>query len=129
MKLDAAIKEPPPELANRRGVEFHHDNMKSYTSLLSRKICWKLGWMWWLLTYIPCYGTIGIPFIFGHTKFFKWDRLRRWKSSKISCHPAFTKEPEVLQGRDHDVTTKMATYNPCKWHIHSRLMFFSCKNK
>lgn len=37
MKLDAAIKEQWPELANRSGVVLNHDNVRPHTSLATRQ--------------------------------------------------------------------------------------------
>jgi len=44
MKLDEAIKEKRPELANRRGLVFHHDNARPHTSLATRRKLLELGW-------------------------------------------------------------------------------------
>ncbi|KAG5311524.1 SETMR methyltransferase, partial [Acromyrmex insinuator] len=41
--LKEAIKEKRPELINRKGVVFHHDNARSHTSLMTRKLR-ELGW-------------------------------------------------------------------------------------
>lgn len=43
-KLNAAIKEKRPELANRKGVIFHHDNDRPHTSLVTRQKLLRLGW-------------------------------------------------------------------------------------
>ena len=44
-KLNAsAVKENRPELVNRKGVSFHHDNATPYTSLATRKKLLRLGW-------------------------------------------------------------------------------------
>ena len=44
MKLAEAIKEKRPQLANRRGVVFHHDNARPHTSLMTRQKLLELGW-------------------------------------------------------------------------------------
>jgi len=43
-KLNAAVKEKRPELVNRKGVVFHHDNARPYTSLVTRQKLLDLGW-------------------------------------------------------------------------------------
>ena len=37
-KLNNAVEEKRPELTNRKGVVFHHDNARPHTSLISAKI-------------------------------------------------------------------------------------------
>ncbi|XP_025160455.1 uncharacterized protein LOC105180994 [Harpegnathos saltator] len=44
MKLEEAIKEKRPELANRKGIVFHHDNARPHTSLATRTKLLELGW-------------------------------------------------------------------------------------
>ena len=44
MKLDKEIKEKRPELATRKGVIFHQDNVRPHTSLVTRKKLLELGW-------------------------------------------------------------------------------------
>ena len=44
MNLDKEIKEKRPELTTRKGVIFHHDNAKPYTSLVTRKKLLELSW-------------------------------------------------------------------------------------
>jgi len=43
-KLNAAVKEKRPELVNRKGVVFHHDNARPHTSLVTRQKLLDLGW-------------------------------------------------------------------------------------
>jgi len=43
-KLDQAIHKKRPELANRKGVVFHHDNARPHTSLTTRNKLLTLGW-------------------------------------------------------------------------------------
>ena len=43
-KLNAAVKEKRPELVNRKGVIFQHDNATPYTSLATRQKLLRLGW-------------------------------------------------------------------------------------
>ena len=43
MKLDKEIKEKRPELATRKGVIFHQDNVRPHTSLVTRKKLLDLG--------------------------------------------------------------------------------------
>ena len=43
-KLNAAINEKRPELINRKGVIFHHDNARPHTSLMTRQKLGQLGW-------------------------------------------------------------------------------------
>lgn len=43
-KLDEEIKKKRPELANRKGVIFHHDNARPHTSLVTRQKLLRLGW-------------------------------------------------------------------------------------
>ena len=42
--MNAAVKEKRPELVNRKGVIFHHDNATSHTSLATRQKLLRLGW-------------------------------------------------------------------------------------
>ena len=44
VKLEEAIKEKRPELANCRGIVFHHDNVRPHTSLETRTKLVELGW-------------------------------------------------------------------------------------
>ncbi|WP_025903236.1 IS630 family transposase [Tatumella sp. UCD-D_suzukii] len=44
IKLNEAIKEKRPELANRKGVVFQHDNARPHTSFVTRKKLMELGW-------------------------------------------------------------------------------------
>ena len=44
MKLEKEIKKKRPELATRKGVILHQDNVSSYTSLITRKKLLELGW-------------------------------------------------------------------------------------
>ena len=44
MKLDTANKEKRPELATRKGVIFHQDNVKPHTSLVTCIKVLELGW-------------------------------------------------------------------------------------
>lgn len=43
-KLNEAVKEKRPELANRKGIVFHHDNARPHTSLATRGKLLELGW-------------------------------------------------------------------------------------
>lgn len=43
-KLNQAIRTKRPELANRKGVVFHHDNARPHTSLTTRNKLLRLGW-------------------------------------------------------------------------------------
>lgn len=43
-KLREAIREKRPELINRKGVVFHHDNARPHTSLTTRQKLRELGW-------------------------------------------------------------------------------------
>ena len=43
-KLNAAVKEKRPELVNRKGVIFLHDNATPHTSLAIRQNLLRLGW-------------------------------------------------------------------------------------
>ncbi|GAB1869951.1 Transposase [Camponotus japonicus] len=43
-KLNNAIQEKRPELTNRKGVVFHHDNARPHTSLATRLKLRELGW-------------------------------------------------------------------------------------
>ena len=43
-RLNAAIKDKRPELVNRRGVVFHHDNARPHVSMQTRQKLLELGW-------------------------------------------------------------------------------------
>ncbi|GFX18139.1 histone-lysine N-methyltransferase SETMAR [Trichonephila clavipes] len=43
-RLKLAIDQKWPELANRRGVVFHRDNVRPHTSVVTRQNLWQLGW-------------------------------------------------------------------------------------
>ena len=43
-RLQQAIERKRPELINRRGVVFHHDNARPHTSLMTRQKLRELGW-------------------------------------------------------------------------------------
>ena len=43
-KLNAAVQEKRPEMVNRKGVIFHHDNATSHTSLATRQKLLRLIW-------------------------------------------------------------------------------------
>ena len=43
-KLNNAVEEKRPELTNRKGVVFHHDDARPHTSLVTRQKLLKLGW-------------------------------------------------------------------------------------
>ena len=43
-KLNAAVKEKRPELMDRKGVIFHHNNATPHTSLATRQKLLRLGW-------------------------------------------------------------------------------------
>ena len=43
-KLNAAVEENRPELVNRKGVIFHHDNVTSHISLATRQKLLRLVW-------------------------------------------------------------------------------------
>ena len=43
MKLEEAVKEKRPELANRKGIVFHNDNARPHTSLATRMKLLELG--------------------------------------------------------------------------------------
>ncbi|GFX23163.1 mariner Mos1 transposase [Trichonephila clavipes] len=43
-RLKLAIDQKRPELANRRGVVFHQDNARSYTSIVTPQKLRELGW-------------------------------------------------------------------------------------
>ena len=42
--MDEEIKEKQPELASRKGVIFHQNNARPYTSLVTRKKLLELIW-------------------------------------------------------------------------------------
>lgn len=44
MRLKQAIQEKRPELINRKGVVFHHDNARPHTSLVTRQKLREFGW-------------------------------------------------------------------------------------
>ena len=43
-KLNDAVEEKRPELTNRKGVVFHHDDARPHTSLATRQKLLELGW-------------------------------------------------------------------------------------
>ncbi|GFS64394.1 histone-lysine N-methyltransferase SETMAR [Trichonephila clavipes] len=43
-RLKLGIDQKRPELANRRGVVFHLDNARPYTSVVTHQKLWELGW-------------------------------------------------------------------------------------
>ena len=43
-ELNAAVKEKRPELVNRKGFIFHHDNATPHTSSVTRQELFRLGW-------------------------------------------------------------------------------------
>ncbi|GFU89928.1 mariner Mos1 transposase [Trichonephila clavipes] len=43
-RLKLAIDQKRPELANRRGVVFHQDNVRPHTSVVTRKNLWEFSW-------------------------------------------------------------------------------------
>ena len=43
-KVNAVVKEKRPELVNRKGVVFHHDNTIPHTSLATRQKLLRFGW-------------------------------------------------------------------------------------
>ena len=43
-KLNAVVKEKRPELVNRKGIIFHHDNATPHTFLPTRQKLLRLGW-------------------------------------------------------------------------------------
>ena len=43
-KLNNAIEEKRPELTNRKGVVFHHDNARPHTFLITRQKLLELDW-------------------------------------------------------------------------------------
>ena len=43
-KLNNAVEEKRPELTNRKGVVFHHDNARPHTSLVTRQKLLELDW-------------------------------------------------------------------------------------
>ncbi|KAG6804545.1 Ammar1 transposase [Apis mellifera caucasica] len=43
-KLNNAVEEKRPELTNRKGILFHHDNARPHTSLVTRQKLLELGW-------------------------------------------------------------------------------------
>ena len=45
-RLQQAIERKRPELINRRGVVFHHDNARSHTFLTTRQKLRELSWEW-----------------------------------------------------------------------------------
>ncbi|CAK9834550.1 Mariner Mos1 transposase [Anthophora retusa] len=42
--MEEAIKDKRPELANRKGIVFHHDNARPHTSLVTRTKLLELDW-------------------------------------------------------------------------------------
>ena len=50
-RLQEAIQKKRPELVNRKGVVFHHDNARPHTSLMTRQKLTELGWE--VLTHPP----------------------------------------------------------------------------
>lgn len=53
MRLKQAIQEKRPELVNRKGIVFHHDNARPHTSLMTRQ---KLGEFGWEVLMHPAYS-------------------------------------------------------------------------
>ena len=43
-KLNNAVEEKRPELTNRKGIAFHHDDARPHTSLVNRQKLLELGW-------------------------------------------------------------------------------------
>ncbi|GFV13452.1 camar1 transposase [Trichonephila clavipes] len=43
-RLNLAVDQKRPELANRRGVVFHQNNAKPHTSVVNRQKLWEFGW-------------------------------------------------------------------------------------
>ena len=58
MRLKQAIKKRRPELINRKGVVFHHDNARPHTSLVTRQKLRELGWE---VLMHPRYGPDLVP--------------------------------------------------------------------
>lgn len=44
MKLDTAVNEQRPEVANHRGIVLHHQNERTHTALIIRRKLLKLAW-------------------------------------------------------------------------------------
>ncbi|KAL6418275.1 hypothetical protein ACFW04_012229 [Cataglyphis niger] len=66
-----SIKEKRPELANRKGIVFHHDNARSHTSLATRTKLLELGWeVISQLPYSPNLAPLDYH-LFRSTKLFK----------------------------------------------------------
>ena len=68
-KLNNAVKKKRPELTNRKGVVFHHDNARPHTSLV--KIYWSLIGMFCHIHHIVL--TLHHPiFVSIFTKLLEW---------------------------------------------------------
>jgi len=52
-RLKQAIERKRPELINRRGVVFHHDNARPHISLMTRQKLRELGWEVLMHPYSP----------------------------------------------------------------------------
>ncbi|GFT65217.1 histone-lysine N-methyltransferase SETMAR [Trichonephila clavipes] len=58
-KINNAVEEKRPELTNRKGDVFHHDNARTHTSLVTRQKLLELGWN--VLPHPPCIPDLAPP--------------------------------------------------------------------
>lgn len=79
-KLNDSLKQKRPGLVNRKGIMFHHDNVRPHTSLATCQNFLQLVWNATASTVFPPSGTLRLPLISVPTRFLRWQNFYvKWR--------------------------------------------------
>ncbi|GFV86123.1 histone-lysine N-methyltransferase SETMAR [Trichonephila clavipes] len=107
-RLKLAIDQKWPELANRRGVVFHQDNVRPHPSVVTRQKLWELGWAVLMHPpYSPDLTPSDFPLFLALQNFLSDKKLRSRKDCKIRLL-------KFLANKDQDFYERSITKLPLK---------------
>ncbi|GFV99515.1 mariner Mos1 transposase [Trichonephila clavipes] len=108
--LKLAIDQKRPELANRRGVEFHEDNARTHTSVVTCQKLWELGWE---VLMHPPYSPELAP-----SDYHLFPTLKNFLSDKklVSREDCENRLLEFFANKDQNFYERSIMKLPLKWH-------------
>ena len=130
VKLEEAIKERRAELANRKGIVFHHDNARPHTSFVIRTQLLEIGWK--VMShppYSPDLAPSDYHLFWRLQNFLNGKNFSNEDDLKSQLAEFFAVKDQKFYQRDPKVTRKMAKGLRTEWKIFDWLKLIFCVEK